>query len=152
FDPMTALGGSLVNVRGIGPLPDGCYFGGEIVPPSATVFTFRVTTPVFGLGLIDAVPDDVFLALAARQAKEFPRTAGRTAMVKEIKTGDKRVGKFGWKAQNPTVSQFAGDAYTNELGITNPEFPDESCPQGDCELLKRCNPSKTHPEDDGTDV
>jgi hypothetical protein len=56
------------------------------------------------------------------------------------------------KAQNPSLFQFAGDAYVNEVGITNPFFPDESCPQGDCELLTRCNPSTKHPEDDGTDV
>ena len=35
----------------------------------------------------------------------------------------------------PTLHQFSGDAYLNEMGVTNPEFPDESCPQGDCAAL-----------------
>jgi CxxC motif-containing protein (DUF1111 family) len=43
------------------------------------------------------------------------------------------VGKFGWKAQVPTLFQFAGDAYLNEMGITNPMFPNENCPEGDPE-------------------
>src|SRR5207245_2915218 len=45
------------------------------------------------------------------------------------------VGKFGWKAQNPNLLQFAGDAYLNEMGITSPLFPNENCPGGDCSLL-----------------
>jgi len=56
-------------------------------------------------------------------------------MTTEIRTDRPRVGRFGWKAQVPTLFQFAGDAYLNEMGITNPEFPNESCPQGDCAAL-----------------
>jgi CxxC motif-containing protein (DUF1111 family) len=47
----------------------------------------------------------------------------------------KTVGKFGWKAQVPTLFQFAGDAYLNEMGITTADFPNESCPQGNCAEL-----------------
>ena len=60
------------------------------------------------------------------------------------------MGKFGWKGQNPTLFQFAGDAYLNEMGVTNPEFPNENCPQGDCASLS-CNPDPGM-NDDGTDV
>jgi CxxC motif-containing protein (DUF1111 family) len=45
------------------------------------------------------------------------------------------VGRFGWKAQVPTLFQFSGDAYLNEMGITNPEFQGENCPQGNCAAL-----------------
>jgi CxxC motif-containing protein (DUF1111 family) len=45
------------------------------------------------------------------------------------------VGKFGWKALVPSLFQFAGDAYLNELGITSPQFPDENCPSGNCAEL-----------------
>jgi CxxC motif-containing protein (DUF1111 family) len=152
FDPLSELGGSLVNAQGIGRLADGCTFVAEAVPKEATITTLRVTTPLFGLGLVDAVPDQAFLELARYQAGAYPDTAGRAAQVKDLKSGGVRVGKFGWKAQNPSLFQFAGDAYVNEIGITSPFFPDESCPQGDCDLLERCNPSTKHPEDDGTDV
>jgi CxxC motif-containing protein (DUF1111 family) len=56
-------------------------------------------------------------------------------MVSDPVHGGKSVGKFGWKAQVLNLNTFAGDAYLNEMGITNPLFPDESCPQGDCSLL-----------------
>jgi CxxC motif-containing protein (DUF1111 family) len=152
FDPLTRLGGSLVNARGIGATGGRCFFAGEIVPPAATITTLRVTTPAFGLGLVDAVSDEVFLALATRQARDFPETRGRASRVTDIQSGATRIGKFGWKAQNPSVFQFAADAYANELGVTNPQFPEESCPQGDCAMLARCAPSAKHPNDDGTDV
>jgi len=45
------------------------------------------------------------------------------------------VGRFGWKAQVPTLFQFAGDALVNEMGITTPDFPNENCPQGNCAEL-----------------
>ncbi|MGZ3442222.1 MAG: di-heme oxidoredictase family protein, partial [Polyangia bacterium] len=60
------------------------------------------------------------------------------------------VGRFGWKAQNATLHVFAGDAYLNEMGITNPSFPKESCPNGDCAQLS-CNPVPAL-NDDGGDV
>jgi CxxC motif-containing protein (DUF1111 family) len=60
------------------------------------------------------------------------------------------VGKFGWKAQVATLRRFAGDALVNELGITNPEFPHERCPQGDCAALA-FNPAPGL-NDDGTAV
>jgi CxxC motif-containing protein (DUF1111 family) len=56
-------------------------------------------------------------------------------LVTELRTGATRVGRFGWKAQVPTLHQFSGDAYVNEVGVTNPEFPSENCPQGDCAKL-----------------
>jgi CxxC motif-containing protein (DUF1111 family) len=138
FDPMTALGGSLLQDRGIGKV--GVYnYNGEQVPPEATIVAQRRTTPLFGLGLVDAVPDTTFVAMARMQAKLVPETAGRPNMVTNI-DGKSVVGKFGWKAQVPTLLQFSGDAYLNEMGITNPLFPDENCPQGYCSLLAG-NPS-----------
>ncbi|HVH68333.1 MAG TPA: di-heme oxidoredictase family protein [Gemmatimonadales bacterium] len=145
FDPMTALGGSLIQDHSIGP-----PFSPEVVPATATITAHRITTPLFGLGLVDAVPDGELLALARLEAISSPRTAGTPNLVSEILTGRTRVGRFGWKAQVPTLFQFSGDAYVNEMGITNPEFPDENCPQGDCQLLAQ-NPAPGL-NDDGTGV
>src|SRR5436190_6122798 len=129
FDPMFELGGSLIQDRGIES------FTGEVVPAGATVSAQRITTPLFGLGLVDAVPDEELRQLAQLEAATSPATAGTPSMTREIRTGRTRVGRFGWKAQVPTLHQFSGDAYLNEMGITNPEFPDENCPQGDCAAL-----------------
>ncbi len=154
FDPLTTLGGSLIQSQGIGVITAGgstCDFVGEVVPSAATIRAQRMTTPLFGLGLVDAVPDSTFVALASTEAHDSPSTAGQPALVTNIATGKLAVGKFGWKAQVPTLFQFAGDAYVNEMGITNPLFPTENCPQGNCALLV-CDPVPIDPEDDGADI
>src|SRR5205085_12585361 len=88
-----------------------------------------------GLGLVDATPDSDFIALAQKEAARGDGTAGRVSSVDNIRAGMKTTGKFGWKAQVPTLFQFAGDAYLNEMGITTADFPNESCPQGNCAEL-----------------
>jgi CxxC motif-containing protein (DUF1111 family) len=138
FDPLTTLGGSLIQTTGIGSAGH-CFFVGEQVPHAATIVASRRTTPLFGLGLVDAVPDADLLALASRQAQQQPETAGRPNMVSDIRTSEMAVGKFGWKSQVPNLLQFSADAYLNEMGITTPLAPDENCPQGDCSLLA-CDP------------
>ena len=138
FDPMTAHGGSLIQTTGIG-VAGACSFVGEVVPADATIVAGRRTTPLFGLGLVDAVPESTLLAVAARQARHQPGIAGRPNMVTNAVTGLPAVGRFGWKSQAPNLLHFSGDAYLNEMGITTPMFPDENCPQGDCALLA-CDP------------
>ena len=154
FDPLTERGGSLMQERGIGLATDGrgasFTFVGEQVPAESDVVAGRRTTPLFGLGLVDAVPDATFVALAGAQARAGGGVAGRVSLVRDLSTGRDAVGKFGWKAQVPTLFQFAGDAYLNEMGITSPQFPDEVCPQGDCTRLV-FNPAPAL-NDDGRDV
>ncbi len=136
FDPLTQLGGSLIQNQAIGPRDGSTHaFRPEQVPPQANTVARRRSTPLFGLGLVDATPDSVFIDLAAQEAARRDGTAGRVSMATNIAAGMKTAGKFGWKAQNPTLFQFAGDAYLNELGITNAQFPDENCPQGNCAEL-----------------
>jgi CxxC motif-containing protein (DUF1111 family) len=150
LDPLTQFGGSLMHDQGIGPAGE-CNFLAEVVPPEANVVAKRRTTPLFGLGLVDAVPDLTLRQIAYNQLFNRDGIAGRVSIVPNISAGRDTVGKFGWKAQNPTLFQFSGDAYVNEMGITNPEFAQENCPQGDCDMIARCNP---FPEvnDDGSGV
>ena len=145
YDPMVAFGGPQVQDRGIGRF-NGVNFVGEVVPRQATIVARRRPTALFGLGLVDAVPDSFLLALAEEQAHLSPQTAGRPNMGVDPATGHIRVGRFGWKAQEPTLLAFAGDAYVNELGVTTPLFPNENCPQGNCALLS-ANPARTNPND-----
>src|SRR5947208_267349 len=98
-------------------------------------------TPLFGLGLVDAVPDGDFFLIAAQEAQHNDGTAGRVHMVPDLVHGGTAVGKFGWKAQVPSLKQFAGDAYLNEMGISNPLFQAENCPSGDCQYLEDHNPA-----------
>ena len=153
FDGLAELGGSLVQARGIGSITtiDGTHdFTGENVPAESTVTTRRRSHSILGMGFVDAVPDAVWLALAEEQASTAPETAGRVNVVLNVATGEAAVGKFGWKAQVPSLMQFSADALLNELGITNPLFPDESCPQGDC-LALGFNPTPAL-NDDGREV
>jgi len=136
FDALASLGGSLVQDHAIGPQQGVAHlFRPEVVPAAATIIVRRRTTPLFGLGLVDATPDSDFIAAAAQQAARGDGVAGRVNMVDNIRAGMKTVGKFGWKAQVPSLFQFSGDAYLNEMGITTADFPNESCPQGNCAEL-----------------
>jgi di-heme oxidoreductase (putative peroxidase) len=153
FDPLTELGGSLLQDHAIGMIGTNdrqFVFVPEIVPAQANIEAGRVTTPLFGLGLVDAVTDATLLQLARLQARYLPAVRGVPNMVTEIRTGATRVGRFGWKSQVPTLHQFSGDAYLNEMGITNPEFPEESHPQGSVDALA-FNPFPKL-NDDGTNV
>jgi CxxC motif-containing protein (DUF1111 family) len=144
FDALGDLGGSLIQSQGIGKV-GGCTepFVGETVPPDATIVTGRKTTPLFGLGLVDAVPDSTF--------ENLTTNGGKVNLVLDPRSGTRKVGKFGWKAQVSSLFVFSGDAYLNEMGITSPFFPNEQCPSGDCALIAACNPV-ADPEDDGEDV
>jgi CxxC motif-containing protein (DUF1111 family) len=153
FNPLAELGGSLVQSRGIGPITtvDGTHsFVGEAPPPEANVTTTRLTQALQGLGFVDAVPHATWLAIAEAELVADPATAGRVHVVFDLAAGSAAVGKFGWKAQVPTLVQFAGDALRNEIGITSPGFRDEVCPQGDCMALA-FNPTPAL-NDDGRDV
>jgi CxxC motif-containing protein (DUF1111 family) len=153
FDPLAELGGSLVQSRGIGSVTtvDGTFdFVAERVPPESSVRATRRTTSLRGLGFVDAVPDQTWLDIARAEAAAGDGTAGRVHLVVDLATGRTAVGKFGWKAQVPNLFQFSADALLNEIGITNPLFLDETCPQGDCDALA-FNPTPAL-NDDGRDV
>ncbi len=78
--------------------------------------SIRIPTPVFGSGLIDNIPDAVILANRAAQAarKIRLRIGGEPNM-----DSAGALGKFGWKAQHPSLMAFAGDAYKTEMGVPN---------------------------------
>lgn len=138
FDPLTSLGGSLLQERAINPI------GLEHVPPKANVVAHRQSTPLYGLGLIEAIPDATILNGVPK--KSIDGVTGRAAVIVDIASGKTRIGRFGWKAQQATLLAFAGDAYLNEVGITNRLFPTENAPNGNTALLVKLDTVKD-PED-----
>ena len=138
-------GGSLFQTDAISP---NCR---EVVPPDANVIAKRQTTPLFGLGLVEAIPDAQIEGYASEQARAFPQQAGRVNRVTDVASGSVRVGRFGWKAQQATLLAFSGDAYVNEMGITNRLFPTENAPNGDLVKLAACDTVKD-PEDINNDI
>jgi CxxC motif-containing protein (DUF1111 family) len=126
FDPMDSQGGSLLQQNAIDPAVQ------EVIPANANVIAHRLTTPLFGAGLIEAIPDAQILANAGSQGNGI---SGRVSVVSDVATGQTRVGRFGWKAQQATLLSFAGDAYVNEIGVTSRLFPKENAPNGNVALL-----------------
>ncbi len=145
FNPLTQFDGQLLHSMGIG-LFNGVNFVGEVVPPVANVVAHRRTTPLFGLGLVNAVPDQFLMDLAQLEQDFTPETAGRALVLTDVFSGQPRVGRFGWKCQIGTVLTFSGNAFLNEMGITTPFFPHENPPGGDVALLA-ANPALTNPND-----
>jgi len=139
FDPLTARGGSLLQARAIDPAFR------EVLPREANTFALRVTTPLFGAGLIEAIPDATLIAAAATQTTDGVH--GRVSLLNDVTTGTQRVGRFGWKAQQATLLAFSADAFVNEMGITNRFFTEENAPNGNAALLARADQIQD-PEDE----
>jgi CxxC motif-containing protein (DUF1111 family) len=128
FDGMESVGGSLRQLFGIGGFNIGglnCNSGTDANPAAgATIFAGRLTTPLFGLGLVDSLPDSRFDTLASREPTAIRGIVNRVSTVlpnpldPSQSTGATRVGRFGWKAGVPNLGQFSADAYLNEMGIT----------------------------------
>ncbi len=131
FDPLTAQGGSLLQNRALSPELR------EVIPPEANTVAQRITTPLFGAGLIEAIPDATLRALASAPKPDGVR--GHVSLVTDVTAGTERVGRFGWKAQQATLLAFSADAYMNEMGITNRFFPTENAPNGDLARLARAD-------------
>jgi CxxC motif-containing protein (DUF1111 family) len=149
FDPLANRGGSLRQLFTVANfnnpnLPAGsrgrcqpgnptlCCVPQEVDAAEATVRNVgRRTQPLFGLGLVDAMPDSFFDGLAAAQPAAIRGTVNRVPVVIP-NPGDPtqflnstRVARFGWKAGVPSLMQFSADAYVNEMAITT-----QSCFRG----------------------
>ena len=121
-------GRSLVNDRAI--CPNAAYPDGEIqerVPETETIRTFRLSLSLLGDGFVEAVADQTLIDLAQQQCKSSHRKiCGQVLQVPIVEApGQMSVGRFGWKDQHASLLSFAGDAYLNEMGITNRLQPDE---------------------------
>jgi CxxC motif-containing protein (DUF1111 family) len=117
-----------------------------VIPPEATIIARRVPIPVFGAGLVEAIPDDTLLALEDPVDRNRDGVSGRAAIVVDRATGQRRVGRFGWKAQHATLLAFSADAYRNEMGITNDLFTHEAGAGISEDRMRRCDPIP-EPED-----
>lgn len=129
FDPLNALGGSLLQAGAIDPAV------AEVIPTQANVTASRVTPSALGAGLIEAI-DDADIS-ANETSPPSAAVSGRVHWVQPLEdpSGPMRAGRMGWKAQVATVLTFSGDAAQNELGFTNRLLPTESAPNGNTTLL-----------------
>jgi CxxC motif-containing protein (DUF1111 family) len=85
---------------------------------------FRIPTPTFGTGLIEAITDTTIRNNLASDPGGLKGASGIKGHV-NTNGNDGAVTRFGWKAQNKSLLIFAGEAYNVEMGITNENFPNE---------------------------
>ena len=84
---------------------------------------FRIPTPLFGLGLVEATPDAALQANLASTANQ--RSSLGIGGSFNTSGNDGTITRFGWKAQNKSLLMFAGEAYNVEQGVSNELFPNE---------------------------
>ncbi len=143
----TITGRSLVNLRAI--CPSGAFPNTEIqerVPDTETIRTTRISLNLLGDGFVEAVADQTLFDLSRDQCKaSHGKICGQALYVPIVEApGQTGVGRFGWKDQQASLLSFSGDAYLNEMGITNRLFPDE--------VTKLCNTASepnNQPDPDG---
>jgi CxxC motif-containing protein (DUF1111 family) len=121
-------GRSLVNDRAI--CPNAAFTDKEIqerVPETETIRTLRLSLNLLGDGFVEAVADQTLIDLSKQQCKSsHGKICGQILYVPIVEApGQMGVGRFGWKDQHASLLSFAGDAYLNEMGITNRLQPTE---------------------------
>jgi CxxC motif-containing protein (DUF1111 family) len=124
---------SLINQRAI------CADAQSHVANAENISTPRLSLSALGDAFVETVSDATFLALAKQNG-------GEAIMVPVLEAPNtSEVGRFGWKNQHASLFSFAGDAYFNEMGITNELFPDE--------VTTACEPAAVpHPNDVDNDL
>ena len=139
-----SIGGTLIASRGTFPETV------EHVVVGDDIRTFRLSTNTLGDGYVECIANGTLLAI--RDAQPL-RLRGTAISVPVLEAGNQvRIGRFGWKCQHASLESFAGDAYVNEMGITNPLFPEENTASGVFVGFGTPYDPVPEPEDDGDDL
>ncbi|RWX76758.1 c-type cytochrome [Neorhizobium lilium] len=124
--PVTLAGGEVVHLRkpsySVSDLGYGPLEGDVTISP-------RVSPPMIGMGLIQAIHDSDILAKADPDDKDGDGISGKPALVRDHKTGELKIGRFGFKAQNASVRDQSSLAFAGDMGISTPDNPFD---HGDC--------------------
>lgn len=123
-DPLFQEGGPVIQQRAT-PLLQRAGIEKEGIPPSATSQALRTSPPLFGLGLVDAIPEQTILAHEDPNDADGDGISGRAN-----RFIDGRVARFGRKAFIPTLFEFNAGAFTIEQSVTNPLQPVEETING----------------------
>lgn len=93
-----------------------------------TLLSPRVAPALVGLGLLEAVPEAALMALADPADTNGDGISGRPNRVWDKDRQQMVLGRFGWKANQPTVAQQVAGAFLGDIGITSSLFPEDNCP------------------------
>ncbi|HTB14217.1 MAG TPA: di-heme oxidoredictase family protein [Bryobacteraceae bacterium] len=124
----------LFTIAGRSDTPQGCNLQQPDFSNSSNII-YRIPTPTFGLGLIEAIQDTTLIQNVAQSASQRLGIAGTL----NRNGNDGTVTRFGWKAQNKSLLMFSGEAYNVEMGITNLLFNTERDETPDCSPLAPAN-------------
>jgi CxxC motif-containing protein (DUF1111 family) len=116
------IGGSLVRDRANDRSIQAHVLSGNEVQ------ALRLTLSIAGDGFVEAIDSNTLQAIANAQPTAQRGTLIQVPVLEA--PGQTRAGRFGWKNQNSSLLSFAGDAYINEMGVTNRLFPTEMTFQG----------------------
>jgi len=114
------------------------------IDEEATFFEWRQPPPIYGIGLLGQIPDQTFFDLEDPDDEDGDGISGRAHILP-----DGRLGRYGWKADVPTVEEFMRDALSAENGQTLPdregntygtltdedEFPDPEVSESDYDAM-----------------
>lgn len=87
----------------------------------------RLASPIYGVGLLEAISDETIMALADENDLDNDGISGRPNLVWNKYSSSITIGRFGWKSSNPTVIQQSADAFHQDMGVTSTVFPLEVC-------------------------
>ncbi|MCC7547885.1 MAG: c-type cytochrome [Burkholderiales bacterium] len=116
--------GSQVSLRRPIPSIENPSFG-EL--PAGTMTSLRIAPPVFGLGLLEAVPAESILEIARTQRERGFN--GRPNIAWDALGQRMTLGRFGWKAAQPGLRQQVAAAALHDMGLTSSLFPRQNCPE-----------------------
>jgi CxxC motif-containing protein (DUF1111 family) len=85
----------------------------------------RVAPQLIGLGLLEAVPEADILKRADPKDRDGDGISGRAHFVMSRRSGKQQLGRFGWRATQPTIEEQTATAFVNDIGITSSLFPAE---------------------------
>lgn len=98
--------------------------------PRGTRTSVRIAIPLIGLGLLEAIPEQTLHELADPDDENQDGISGRVNIVWDAVNKRKTVGRFGWKANQPSVRQQNAGAAIGDMGLTTPVFPRDNCADG----------------------
>ena len=87
-----------------------------------SLYSLRLTPPVIGMGLLEAIDEATILSFADPDDKNGDEISGRVNMVLDQEDGEKKIGRFGFKASHSSLREQTGAAFFNDMGISNSVF------------------------------
>ncbi|VVO16202.1 di-heme oxidoredictase family protein [Pseudomonas fluorescens] len=104
-----------------------------------TRFSARVAPPMIGLGLLEAISDADILRNADPQDDDNNGIAGRPNQVWDDAQQKTVLGRFGWKAGQPTLNQQNVHAFSGDMGLTTSLRHVDDCTQTQTGCLQAPN-------------